>query len=620
MTFKVTDSGNNKITGTGTIRLNGAINIDTSAVTLTNASNASWSLVDVGTLKEYYGTTFSVTGFTKSGNIWLKTAGSRVWIFDTTTGVLSLPAGWITDFRWGSYVGVIDQGTKTIALTVPNLTDLATLNPTFALSSGSCDQTSGSPPTPDNFSIANPVTYTVTAGATVNPYVVTVTVAPLGTGKEMTRLYFPGYGYAWATDSTNFLMVVPTATELNGLAPMYTISWAATGSPASGTPLDFNTAQHYLITAEDGSSTDYTVTVQHATTSGTGSYQQNVLASGPVAYWPLDETTGSTAFDRAGGLNNITYGGTEPVDYILNQTGLRDDGNPSVLFASGNTGAPYNSSLNPNYEFTVECWVKPLNATVQYLVSLQDRNAGGRKGYAIWKNNNDTKFGMQVGIDSAGNTIIVNSTTNVVPGNVYYVVGTYDGAKFKLYVNGVLEGQVVSTSYQPATTAQPGFTIGSRNGAASAPSYMQDVAIYSRALTAGEVANHFSAPPTTLTYAAWAATKYPGFDLTDPAADLDGDNVKNFGEYAFGLDPTTGSSCNPISAQFDKATRKFTYTRTANTGVTYTVWTSTDLQTWTEDTTADQTPGTAADGVEPVEVTLTTDPLPDKLFVRVQAE
>ena len=58
------------------------------------------------------------------------------------------------------------------------------------------------------------------------------------------------------------------------------------------------------------------------------------------------------------------------------------------------------------------------------------------------------------------------------------IVGTYDGTTFKLYVNGVLEGSAVST-YVPASPTQPGFTIGSRNGITTAPSYIQDVALYS---------------------------------------------------------------------------------------------------------------------------------------------
>jgi hypothetical protein len=87
----------------------------------------------------------------------------------------------ITAFQGAGATGVINQVAKTIALTVPFGTDLATLAPTFTLSSGTCNQTSGAVPTP-NFATQNPVNYTVTDTATdpdtVNTYAVTVTVAP----------------------------------------------------------------------------------------------------------------------------------------------------------------------------------------------------------------------------------------------------------------------------------------------------------------------------------------------------------------------------------------------------------------------------------------------------------
>jgi|GEM_PF-1950366 len=73
--------------------------------------------------------------------------------------------------------GVIDNDAKTISLAVPFGTDLATLAPDFTLTSGSCDQTSGSPPSP-TFAAQNPATYTVTDGPTVNNFTVTVTVLP----------------------------------------------------------------------------------------------------------------------------------------------------------------------------------------------------------------------------------------------------------------------------------------------------------------------------------------------------------------------------------------------------------------------------------------------------------
>jgi autotransporter-associated beta strand protein len=123
-------------------------------------------------------------------------------------------------------------------------------------------------------------------------------------------------------------------------------------------------------------------------------------------------------------------------------------------------------------------------------------------------------------------------------------------------------------------------------------------------------------------YDLWIAN-YPSLTGDDklPGADPDNDGMINQQEFAYGLDPTTGASVNPITVPLDKSTRQFTYTRWAASGLSYTVWTSTDLQTWTQDTTAVQTPGAPVAGVESVVVTLTDPaPMPDRIFVRVKAQ
>ena len=127
---------------------------------------------------------------------------------------------------------------------------------------------------------------------------------------------------------------------------------------------------------------------------------------------------------------------------------------------------------------------------------------------------------------------------------------------------------------------------------------------------------------TVMNYTTWATTKYPGFDLSNPAADLDGDGMSNFEEFAFGLNPTLGSSANPIKVPLDKASGTFSYTRTASSGLAYAVQTSTDLATWTPDAgaSASQTVTATSGGVETVQVTLTATPLNGRLFVRVSAQ
>ena len=309
------------------------------------------------------------------------------------------------------------------------------------------------------------------------------------TAKVMFNVLFPGLGYAIPVDSTgtNLVLYVASGTPVTALAPTYDVSPFASGSPAPATSRDFTTPQTYTVTAENGSVAHYSVTVAPVA-AGLG-YSALVEATGPVAFWPLGELTGTTAVDVVGG-HDATYSGT----YTLGVAGLAPRSSAAAVdFVAGTATAPYSAALNPT-QFSVECWVRPHNTTVQYLVSLQDRTTGGRLGYAIWKNNGGAGFGMQWGT-GATTTDSINSPNAAVPGNVYHVVGTYDGSTFSLYVNGNLDISKPGPVYQPASPTQPGFTIASRNDATEADSDIQYVAVYNRALTQQEILTHYQNAP-----------------------------------------------------------------------------------------------------------------------------
>jgi hypothetical protein len=118
-------------------------------------------------------------------------------------------------------------------------------------------------------------------------------------------------------------------------------------------------------------------------------------------------------------------------------------------------------------------------------------------------------------------------------------------------------------------------------------------------------------------YTTWAAIHAPA-DLSNPTDDFDGDGMTNQQEFAFGLDPTSGTSVNPITWQLTDGV--FKYTRTKDSGLTYKVYYSATLSGWTLDAAATQSPAPAVAGVETVTVTLAAAaPLDGKLFVRVEA-
>ena len=122
-------------------------------------------------------------------------------------------------------------------------------------------------------------------------------------------------------------------------------------------------------------------------------------------------------------------------------------------------------------------------------------------------------------------------------------------------------------------------------------------------------------------FTSWLYTNYPALSDKSPAADPDGDGMTNQEEFAFGSDPSNGAAAAPITSPLDLPNETFTYTRRnpALSGLTYTVWTSTDLRTWTPDPVTELATG---GDIQTVTVTLSADILRSapKLFVRISAE
>jgi autotransporter-associated beta strand protein len=129
-------------------------------------------------------------------------------------------------------------------------------------------------------------------------------------------------------------------------------------------------------------------------------------------------------------------------------------------------------------------------------------------------------------------------------------------------------------------------------------------------------------PSTATDYENWETANGVTGGVND---DDDNDGLTNHEEYAFGLDPTGGSSVNPIAVPFDKALGTFSYTRRdlalQDPDLSYTVWYSTDLANWFPDNGAVQGPPVDNGDEETVPVTISEGLLSNsKLFIQVRAE
>ena len=100
-----TSGTNNRITGSGTVTIDGDFNIDTTLADASALTSGSWTIVDAANLTETFGASFTIlgSGWSETANVWTKTVGARKYTFTETTGILTLGsaasyASWIDGF------------------------------------------------------------------------------------------------------------------------------------------------------------------------------------------------------------------------------------------------------------------------------------------------------------------------------------------------------------------------------------------------------------------------------------------------------------------------------------------------------------------------------------------
>jgi hypothetical protein len=220
---------------------------------------------------------------------------------------------------------------------------------------------------------------------------------------------------------------------------------------------------------------------------------QTCVASpaGLVGWWPGN----GTAQDSVAGNNGQLVGDATFTAAVVQQ-GFKLDGFGDYV------EVPDSSALKPTH-MSVEAWVRFDSMTtpivsqfgavgLQYVVFKKNSRVFNFEGYALRKqrDNGVDRFAFSVAdVNGGGGTNVAYSTTPLVVGEFYHVVGTYDGSSVTLYVNGALEGQsaasvTVDYGTRPVFIGTSGETVfdGKLNGV------VDEVSIYNRALEASEVA------------------------------------------------------------------------------------------------------------------------------------
>jgi hypothetical protein len=235
-------------------------------------------------------------------------------------------------------------------------------------------------------------------------------------------------------------------------------------------------------------------------------YGSIVAADKPVAYWRLDETSGSgTAVDAVGSFDGSYTPNAGTVTYGLSP-GIPNDTNAAAGIANGATiQVPFAPELNPDTPWSVETWVQPAVVGGDYRVVLSSEYnlyPNPYNGWYIYQQPNGT-FAF---VPQPGNVFL--SAGSIVAGNWYYLVITDDGTNFNMYINGVLAVApfpVASAGYIPngnginadgSAGITPGLgntVLGQRTDGAFSTfqGTVDDTAIYKYALTPQQIMLHY---------------------------------------------------------------------------------------------------------------------------------
>jgi hypothetical protein len=247
-------------------------------------------------------------------------------------------------------------------------------------------------------------------------------------------------------------------------------------------------------------------------------YAKVVLADGPVAFWQLSETSGSTAVDTVGSFDGTYVPGTGTFTYGV-PSGIPHDTNGAVGITGGATvSIPYAIEINSPGAYSVEGWFQPASLAADGndyrtpLSSMSNPYGAGPTGWLVYQTGgNNWSWWPYNGFWTGAQ---LTDPDPIVAGQWYYLAMTYDGSTFTLYVNGVAKssgtdggfvqngnvpaGGAASYNYNYNTTPglPPGsgsYTLGWRVDSGFNPfnGNMDNVAVYNKALTPSQIQNHF---------------------------------------------------------------------------------------------------------------------------------
>jgi hypothetical protein len=239
------------------------------------------------------------------------------------------------------------------------------------------------------------------------------------------------------------------------------------------------------------------VSMATALAASASEYSDTVKADNPLAYYTFNDVTPVDVAVNSGSIGT-NGNGVSDVGVIHRVPGALANGKSAgVTYSSRlHTLVPFQQAVNPpaSKPFSIEFWVNPAIDTDDSVgpCPLFNRvSSGDRSGWVFFQRSPSTGWNFRMYSGSGSSTGISITGGTMSAGVWNHVVAVWDGSAASLYVDGSLvAGPTVATGFKASDAAI--LSLGSYdNGDNPFNGTLDEVAIYTNALTASQVLAHY---------------------------------------------------------------------------------------------------------------------------------
>lgn len=225
---------------------------------------------------------------------------------------------------------------------------------------------------------------------------------------------------------------------------------------------------------------------------GGPTYPELVLRDGPVAYWRFEETAGPVIADSSGNGHDGTLIGTAVALGVPGPVGLAARFGPSTGDDTQVEIGP-GDILGTNWPgITVECWQRTTMSDA--VDAVANDNAGGVAATRNWKLGIHGERVRAVWANGRTPAAFLGETGGLNDDTWHHIAFTMNLAEIRIYLDGRLDQTVARTEtavrHSPGSMLQLGYDSAGRE---TADCWIDEVAIYPRALTGAQIAEHHAA-------------------------------------------------------------------------------------------------------------------------------